>query len=90
MVAFWVTLFVSSEIGIGTAVAWSLVQFLIRKAFSRVTQVGSSKSELQNALDKSREMPDHIPSDTEVFRMNADLFYPNAHRTKTQIMDVIQ
>lgn len=91
MIAFWVTLFVSSEIGIGTAVAWMLVQFLVRKAFSRVTAIGSdSSSELQRALDKSRDYSEHIPSDTQVFRVNTDLFFPNAHRTKTQIMDSIQ
>ena len=91
MLAFWVTLFVSSEIGIGTAVAWSLVQFMLRKAFSKVTAVGAdSRSELRTSIDHSRNYPEHVPSDTEVFRLNVDMFYPNAHRIKMQMMDVIQ
>ena len=91
MMAFWISLFVSTEIGIGSAVGWMLVQTLIRMAFSKVTQVGSdSPSELQRSIDDCRAMPASIPSDTRVFRINENMFFPNAQRMKTQIMDTIQ
>ncbi len=91
MVAFWVSLFVSTEIGIGSAVAWMIVQSLLRQTFSRTTQIGAdSPSELQRSIDDSRGMPNTIPADTRIFKMNESLFFPNAQRMKTQIMDTIQ
>ena len=91
MAAFWVTLFVASEYGIGSAVAWMIAQSLIRQAFTKVIQVGSdSPSELQRSLDDARGMPREIPSDTRVFKFNQNLFFPNAQRVKTAIMDTIQ
>jgi sodium-independent sulfate anion transporter 11 len=91
MIAFWVSLFVSTEIGIGSAVAWMIVQSLLRQAFSRVTQIGSdTSSELHRSIDDSRGMPADIPSDTRIFRMNQSMFFPNAQKTKQQILDAIQ
>ena len=91
MAAFWVTLFVASEYGIGSAVAWCIVCSLIRQAFTKVTQIGSdTSSELQRSIDDARDVPTNIPADTRVFRMNDNIFFPNAQRTKQQIMDVIQ
>lgn len=91
MVAFWVSLFVSTEIGIGSAVAWMIVQSLIRQAFSRISQRGSDTgSELQKSIDDSRRVPANIPSDTRVFNINESMFFPNAQRIKTQILDAIQ
>lgn len=91
MVAFWVSLFVSTEIGIGSAVAWMIVQYLIRQAFSRISQRGSdTASELQKSMDEGRRVPANIPPDTRVFDINESLFFPNAQRIKTQILDAIQ
>ena len=91
MVAFWVSLFVTTEVGIGAAVAWMIAQSLIRQAFTRITQVGAdSSSELKRSMDESRGMPTNLPSDTRVFRLNENLFFPNAHRTKTQMLDSLQ
>lgn len=91
MCAFWVTLFVASEYGIGAAVAWCIVCSLLRQAFTKVTQIGSdSGSELQRSIDDAKGMPVSLPTDTRVFRMNDNIFFPNAQRTKQQIMDAIQ
>lgn len=91
MAAFWITLFLTSEYGIGSAVAWMIAQSLIRQAFSKVLQVGSdSPSELQRSIDDARDMPKEIPSDTRIFKFNQNLFFPNAQRVKTAIMDTIQ
>ncbi|KAK3716048.1 hypothetical protein LTR37_006778 [Vermiconidia calcicola] len=91
MMAFWLTLFVSSEIGIGTAVAWSIVTCLLRQAFTRITQVGSdSSSDLQRSIDDARGMPASIPDDTRIFKIQESIFFPNAQRTMKQVLDTIQ
>lgn len=91
MAAFWITLFVASEYGIGSAVAWMIAQSLIRQAFSKVTQVGSdSPSELQQSIDDARSMPKEVPADTRIFKFNQNVFFPNAQRAKQSMMDVIQ
>ncbi|KAK5170463.1 uncharacterized protein LTR77_005051 [Saxophila tyrrhenica] len=91
MVAFWVSLFVSTEIGIGAAVGWMLVQTLLRQAFSRVTQIGAdTPSELARSIDDSRGVPNSIPSDTRIYKINESLFFPNAQRVKQQILDSLQ
>jgi sodium-independent sulfate anion transporter 11 len=91
MAAFWITLFVASEYGIGSAVAWMIAQSLIRQAFTKVNQIGSdSPSELQRSLDDARGMPASIPADTRVFKFTQNLFFPNAQRAKMAIMDTIQ
>ncbi|KAK7951349.1 sulfate permease [Apiospora aurea] len=44
MLSFWVTVFVSAEIGIGVAVAWSVIYTLLRSAFVKLmVQLDDSK-----------------------------------------------
>ena len=91
MTAFWVSLFVATEYGIGASAGFMIVQYLLRQAFSKVKQYGSdSSSELQKSLDDARGMPAQIPRDTRVFKFMNNLFYPNAQRMKQQILDTIQ
>ncbi|KAI5464394.1 sulfate transporter 4.1 [Mariannaea sp. PMI_226] len=93
MVAFWVTLFVSSEVGIGCAVGFNIVYVLLRQTFTRLTSTGggvASASELALALDESRSLPRNIPADTQIFRFNESLFFPNAFHNTTKALDDIQ
>lgn len=91
MLTFWLTLFVSSEVGIGTGVGFSLVVALLRQAFKSVSSIGSeSTSELQESLDEARTMPMHVPSDARIFKFNESMFFPNANRFKTIIFDLAQ
>lgn len=91
MIAFWVSLFVSTEIGIASAVGFNIVYVLLRQVFIRFKSIGSdSESELASYLDAARGMPARIPSDTRVFRFNESVFFPNALRNKTKILDDIQ
>lgn len=93
MLALWVTLFVSSEIGIGVAVAFNIVYVLIRQVFSRVSATGGgpgSGSELALAMDESRATPPNISADTRIFRFNESLFFPNSFRNTAKILDSIQ
>lgn len=91
MITFWVSLFKTTEYGIGIAVAWSIVYCLLRQVFIKPTNIGAdSQSELVASLDAARGMPASIPDDTHVFRFNENFFFPNAHRVKTSIFDTIQ
>lgn len=91
MVSFWVSLFVTTEIGIGSAVAWNVVYCLLRQVFLRVTHVGmESRSELSASLDAVRGIPPNIPPDTRVFQFNESFFFPNAHRLRKVIFDIVQ
>ncbi|KIW24686.1 uncharacterized protein PV07_10387 [Cladophialophora immunda] len=91
MVAFWVSLFTSTEIGIASAVGFNVVYVLLRQVFKQVKTVGAdSRAELAASLDGSRGMPPHIPPDTRVFRFEESFFFPNIQRVKTNILDVIQ
>ncbi|KAJ9616752.1 hypothetical protein H2200_000471 [Cladophialophora chaetospira] len=91
MLTFWLTLFKTSEIGIGTGVAWSLFAVAIRMAFKHMNNVSSaSSSELVQSIDDSRRMPDHIPADTQIFAFAESMFFPNAQRFKTLILDVVK
>lgn len=91
MVAFWVSLFVSTEIGIASAVGFNIVYVLLRQVFARIRTIGSdSESELAASLDAARGMPARLPADARVFRFSESLFFPNALRNKTKVLDVIQ
>lgn len=91
MLAFWISLFVSTEIGIATAVAWCLVCYLLRLAFNRVRQVGvESESELQKSINDAVSQPVDVPSSMRVFAFDYDMFFPNAQRMKMQMNDSVQ
>lgn len=92
MLAFWVSLFVSTEIGIATAVAWSIVCYLLRQAFSRVKTIGAdSDSELQRSInDAAGQPPSDVPSNMRVFALDHNMFFPNAQRMKMQMNDTVQ
>lgn len=91
MLAFWISLFVSTEIGIATAVGWSIVCYLLRQAFSRVRHVGGdSDSELQQSIDHAAGQPSDIPSNMRVFAWDHSMFFPNAQRMKMDMNDAVQ
>ncbi|TKX27341.1 sulfate permease-like protein 1 [Elsinoe australis] len=91
MLAFWISLFVATEYGIAAGVAWGIVYFLLRQAFAQTKIIGSdSTSELARSLDSVRAMPTSIPSDTRVFRFGESVFFPNATRIKSLLVDGVQ
>ncbi|CAM1505940.1 Fc.00g115770.m01.CDS01 [Cosmosporella sp. VM-42] len=93
MLALWITLFVSSEVGIGCAVGFNIVYVLLRQVFTRLSSTGGgreSRSELAIALDEARSAPSNLPADTHVFRFNESLFFPNAFSNLSRAMDDIQ
>ncbi|KAF2855891.1 sulfate permease [Plenodomus tracheiphilus IPT5] len=86
MLAFWLTLFVSSEVGIGTAVGFNIVYHLLFMAFHRVRRVTSI-----TISSNTRPAGSHaIPLDTQVFRIHQSMLFYNAYRIKSQCLDQIQ
>ena len=94
MIALWVSLFVSTEIGIGAAVGFNIVYVLLRQVFVRVSSTSSAdpRSELPLTLADAHleHVPSTLPADVRIFRFNESVFFPNAYRVKTAVLDVIQ
>ncbi|KAJ4331045.1 hypothetical protein N0V95_009957 [Ascochyta clinopodiicola] len=84
MLAFWLTLFVSSEVGIGSAVGFSICYHLLFQAFHRVRRV--------TTLDATYSNPNStvVPLDTQVFRIHQSMLFYNAYHIKNQCLDAIQ
>ncbi|KAL4801767.1 sulfate transporter family-domain-containing protein [Aspergillus unguis] len=90
MVAFWVTLFVDVEIGIASAVAYSIIYVLLHLAFTNVTLATSENlGDLYPSESKSGDMPLALPEDTMVLVLRDSILYPNAARTARLITDYI-
>ncbi|KAI0406809.1 sulfate permease [Xylaria palmicola] len=98
-VAFFVTIFAGSEYGIASAAGWAVVWTLLRSAFVK-TRV-STNSGTGNWIQTSQPAPGSagertenvgvtIPEDTVVVSFQDSVFYPNAQRTKTQVLESIQ
>jgi sodium-independent sulfate anion transporter 11 len=86
MLAFWLTLFVSSEVGIGTAVGFNIVYHLLFKAFHRVHRITSIVTKAP-----TREAGNHaIPLDTQVFAVYQSILFWNAYRVKNHCLDAVQ
>ncbi|KAK1835024.1 sulfate transporter family-domain-containing protein [Podospora conica] len=91
MIAFWVSLFVSTEIGIGASVGFNVIYILLRQVFARVSSTADNRSELAISLDdECRDHPRGVPPDTCIFRFAESVYFPNAYRAKMAILDTIQ
>lgn len=86
MLAFWLTLFVSSEVGIGTAVGFNIVYHLLFMAFHRVRRVTSISIESNTHFAGTHA----VPLDTQVFRIHQSMLFFNAYHIKNQCLDTIQ
>lgn len=88
MVTFWITLFVSVEIGIACGVGYSLVYILLHLAFTKVMLVDNHNlGQLYPA--SSRSSTGELPDDTMLFMLQDSILYPNAARISRQICDYI-
>jgi solute carrier family 26 (sodium-independent sulfate anion transporter), member 11 len=86
MISFWVTIFVSVEIGIASAVAYSLVYLLLQLAFTRVILV--NQESVNNFYHKD-EGAVQLREDAMVFILQDLVLYPNAARISRQIREDI-
>lgn len=93
----FLTIFLGSEYGIGGAAGWAVVWTLLRSAF--VKPRVSSSSGLGGRAEASRPLTRvagtenagiTIPEDTVVVTFQDSVFYPNAQRVKTEVLESIQ
>ncbi|KAI0454779.1 sulfate permease [Xylaria acuta] len=98
-VAFFVTIFVGSEFGIASAAGWAVVWTLLRSAFvkARIStnsetggRINTSRSVARVSGAQTENVGITIPEDTVVVSFQDSVFYPNAQRTKTQVLESIQ
>ena len=93
MLAFWLCLFESTEVGIATAVGFNIVYIVLRQVFTRMSHAGSdSDLILQHDLAPSSgpSSVGGIPNGIRVFRFNESFFYPNAYKLKTELINSVQ
>ncbi|KAH8646482.1 sulfate permease [Tricladium varicosporioides] len=101
MICFWVTIFVSAEIGIGCAAGWSVVWTMLRSAFVNPdirTGTVDEDTPLPDSITRidtnSRSRTEHagisVPGGTVVIRFNDSIFYPNAHHGKRAALEAIK
>lgn len=88
MLAFWLTLFVSSEIGIGTAVGFGIAYHLLFIAFHRVRRITSLDPDATTTNHTPH--PHTLPLDTQIFAFHQPLLFFNAYHLKNQCLDTIQ
>lgn len=97
MLAFWLSLFYSTEFGIFIPVAFNLLYNVARQAFTSVTaSAAPAPSALAASLDAARGLPpsrldaDRMLRDVHLFRFNESLFFVNSHRLTQRVLDAVQ
>lgn len=83
MISFWVTIFVSTEIGIASAVLWSIAYTMIRSAFSKPTIASSTDNNTyvlpqpNSVVEGRRPGPDDQQSLSQQQQQSMELFIPS-------------
>lgn len=96
MLAFWLSLFYSTEFGIFIPIAFNIAYNILRQTFTSLTASSAPPpSELASSLDAARGLPpshmaDTMLQDVHVFRFNESLFFPNSYRLTQRILDSVQ
>lgn len=96
MMAFWLSLFYSTEFGIFIPIGFNIVYNILRMTFASITaSPAPARSELASRLDAERGLPpshiaDSMMQDVHVFRFNETFFFPNSHRLTQRILDSVQ
>lgn len=92
MISFWVTLFVSVEMGIATAVGFSVIVLILRIVFERIITVtpANMNSYYPQEVDGLPSSSANLPHDTRIFKFKQSILFPNAYRTKKALLSTIQ
>ncbi|EME85152.1 uncharacterized protein MYCFIDRAFT_41695 [Pseudocercospora fijiensis CIRAD86] len=92
MIALWVCLFKSTEIGIACAVGFNIAYILLRQVFTRVSHAGTDTAvdTQSQLLANSGSTVTTIPDGFRIFRLNESFFFSNAYRIATSMTDAIQ
>lgn len=96
MLAFWLSLFYSTEFGIFIPIGFNIIYLVLRQTFASVTASRApARSELAASLDTARGLPpsrvaDVVLQDVHIFRFNEALYFPNSYRLSQRILDSVQ
>jgi len=103
MIAFWVTLFVGTEAGIGASVGFNIVYYILVWAFTQIHRISSVPVLPAGANDHTQivESKPHlgyrpgnntqpIPADVEIFKPTQSIIFFNAYHVKQECLDVVQ
>lgn len=96
MLAFWISLFWSTEYGIFIPIGFNIVYNILRQTFTSLTaSAAPTRSDLASSLEDARGLPpsaiaDAMLQDVHVFRFRESFFFPNSHRLTTAILDSVQ
>ncbi|KAK6223526.1 sulfate permease [Colletotrichum tabaci] len=95
MLSFWVTLFVSTEMGIASAVMFSVGYTLIRSAFPKVktfSATGAKNRKIPSGQATNPPTAEDIPvpEDTMLISFTDSIFFPNAGRIKKLVLDSVK
>lgn len=88
MIAFWVTLFVSAEMGIELATAFMVLTTILQTLFLKGK--GVPKDDFGRYYPVTRDGVDYIPADTTLVKFNHPIIFLNASRAKSSILDAVQ
>ncbi|KAF6839676.1 sulfate permease [Colletotrichum musicola] len=95
MLSFWVTLFVSTEMGIAFAVLFSIGYTLVRSAFPKVKTLsatsGRNRAIPQAQAPAPRTAEDtFVPEDAMLVSFTDSIFFPNAGRVKKSVLESVK
>lgn len=95
MLSFWITLFVSTEMGIAIAVIFSIGYTLIRSAFPKVKTLSATSGQDRMISRKHNNAPStteniFVPEDTMLVSFTDSIFFPNASRVKKSILESVK
>lgn len=90
MLAFWITLFVSTELGIAIAVGFSIGYTMIRLAFVEPSLVSEDSFKKSSGDESSGAFNNVVPKDIVILNLKDAVFFPNAERVKTEALESIQ
>ena len=89
-IAFWVTLFVSAEMGIESATAFMVVCTILSAVFTKAEGISNRIFPRLYPSDAGHEDLENLPIDTAMVRVSYPIIFLNASRTKGSILDSIQ
>ncbi|OHW95685.1 sulfate permease [Colletotrichum incanum] len=95
MLSFWITLFVSTEMGIAFAVMFSVGYTLVRSAFPKVKTLSATGGQNRMipraqvaALPATEET--FVPEDAMLVSFTDSIFFPNAGRIKKSVLESVK
>ncbi|KAH8898116.1 sulfate permease [Thozetella sp. PMI_491] len=94
MLSFWITLFVGTETGIAVAVAFSVGYIMLRSAFAKAEIYTNLQPRPSKPTQRSSTFDEKfesiVPIGTMVVQFDNAIFFPNANRVKSCVLEAVQ